>query len=181
MFLHIYDETGNVCEQFQSIYIVCYISPKWTLVRQNVFYVFQHIWYIAQAVWIFPHGIPVHPTEPYRDDINIWYILWYVYFRHILYTDNQVNTIVVGRQNISNHGINSSPAGQNGRHFADDVFRCILVNEKFILIKISLNFVPKCPIDDKPAFVQIMAWRRTGDKPLSEPMMTRFIDAYVRH
>ena len=96
----------------------------------------------------------MHPIEQYRDDINIWYILWYVYFRHILYTDNQVNTIVVGRQNISNHGINSSPAGQNGRHFADDVFRCILVNEKFILIKISLNFVPKCPIDDKPAYVR---------------------------
>ena len=34
----------------------------------------------------------------------------------------------------------SSSAGQNGRHFADDVFRCIFVNEKFsILIKISLK------------------------------------------
>ena len=26
-----------------------------------------------------------------------------------------------------------------------------------------------------------MAWRRIGDKPLSEPMLTRFIDAYMRH
>ena len=24
-----------------------------------------------------------------------------------------------------------------------------------------------------------MAWRRTGDKPLSEPLMTQFNDAYV--
>ena len=37
---------------------------------------------------------------------------------------------------------NSSPPGQNGRHFADDVFRCIFVSEKF-LIQISLKFVPK--------------------------------------
>ena len=39
---------------------------------------------------------------------------------------------------------NSSPPGQNGRHFADDIFRCIFVYEQFdILIKISLTFVPK--------------------------------------
>ena len=35
----------------------------------------------------------------------------------------------------------------------------------------SLKFVPKCPINNIPALVQIMAWRRPGDKPLSEPMM----------
>ena len=39
------------------------------------------------------------------------------------------------------------------------------------LIKISLKFVPKGPIYNNPAMVQIMAWRRPGDKSLSEPMM----------
>ena len=38
-------------------------------------------------------------------------------------------------------------------------------------LELSLNFVSKVPIDNKPASVQIMAWRRPGDKPLSEPMM----------
>ena len=42
-----------------------------------------------------------------------------------------------------------------------------------ISIKISLKFVPKGPINKVPALVQIMAWRRPGDKPLSEPMMIR--------
>ena len=28
--------------------------------------------------------------------------------------------------------VNSSPPGQNGRHFADDIFRCIWVNESFV-------------------------------------------------
>ena len=50
--------------------------------------------------------------------------------------------------------INSFPSGQNGCHFVDDIFRCISMNEKFcILIKISLKFVPKGPIDLKPALV----------------------------
>ena len=41
---------------------------------------------------------------------------------------------------------NSSPPGQNGCHFADNIFRCIFINKKFcILIKISLSFVPKGP------------------------------------
>ena len=43
----------------------------------------------------------------------------------------------------------------------------------WILIKISLKFVPKCkcPINNIPALVQIIAWRQPGDKPLSEPVM----------
>ena len=54
------------------------------------------------------------------------------------------------------------------------------MNEKFcILIKISLKFVPKGPIDNKPPMALIMAWRRIGDKPLSEPMLTRFTDGYI--
>ena len=48
-------------------------------------------------------------------------------------------------------------------------------------MKISLKFVPKGSINNIPALVQIMAWRRTGDKPLSEPMMTQLNDAYMRH
>ena len=36
---------------------------------------------------------------------------------------------------------------------------------------ISLRFVRKGPINNIPALVQIMIWRRPGDKPLSEPMM----------
>ena len=61
---------------------------------------------------------------------------------------------------------------QNRRHFADDVFKCNFLNENvWIPIKISLKFVPKGPINNIPALVQIMAWRRSGDKPLSEPMM----------
>ena len=47
--------------------------------------------------------------------------------------------------------------------------------------KISLIFVPKSPIDDNPALVQIMAWRRIGEKPLFEPMLTRLTDAWMRH
>ena len=34
-----------------------------------------------------------------------------------------------------------------------------------------MKFVPKDPINNIPALIQIMAWRQPGDKPLSEPMM----------
>ena len=45
------------------------------------------------------------------------------------------------------------------------------VNENvWIAINISLKFVPRGPINNIPTLVQIMAWRRAGDKPLSEPM-----------
>ena len=47
--------------------------------------------------------------------------------------------------------------------------------------KVSLKFIPNGPIDNKSALVQVMAWRRTGDKPLPEPMLTQFTDTYMRH
>ena len=59
-----------------------------------------------------------------------------------------------------------------GRGNMADIFKCIFVNENVsIWIQISLKFVPKGPINNIPSLVQIMAWRRPGDKPLSEPMM----------
>ena len=65
---------------------------------------------------------------------------------------------------------------QNGRHFPDDIFKCIFLNENFgISIKISLKFVSKGLINNIPALVQIMAWRRPGDKPLSEPMLVSLL------
>ena len=65
---------------------------------------------------------------------------------------------------------------------ADDIFKWIFLNENGkIPIQMSLKCVPKSPIDNKSALVQVMAWRRTGDKPLPEPMMTQFTDEYTRH
>ena len=74
------------------------------------------------------------------------------------------------------------PLGQNGCHFPDDIFKCIFVKEKFnILIRTSLKFVPKGPIDTKWAFLQVMVWRWMGNKPLPEPMLIQFTDAYMQH
>ena len=74
------------------------------------------------------------------------------------------------------NSVNTLRPRQHDRHFPDDIFRCIFLNENiWIAINISLSFVPKGPIDNIPALVQIMAWRRSGDKPLSEPMMVSLL------
>ena len=65
---------------------------------------------------------------------------------------------------------------RNEQHFADDIFKRIFFNENiWISIEISLKFVSKGPINNIPALVQIMAWRRSGDKPLSKPMMVSLL------
>ena len=58
-------------------------------------------------------------------------------------------------------------------HFRDENFD--------ILIKVLLKFVYNGPIDNNPAWVQIMAWHRIGDKPSSEPKLTQLTDAYMQH
>ena len=65
---------------------------------------------------------------------------------------------------------------------AEDILKQIFLNENGrILIKISLKFVTRSPIENKPALVQVMACRWPGDTSLTEPMMTRFTDADMRH
>ena len=60
--------------------------------------------------------------------------------------------------------------------FEGDLFKSNFLNENiWISINISLKFVPKGPINNMPALVQIMDWRRPGDKPLSEPMMASLL------
>ena len=50
-------------------------------------------------------------------------------------------------------------------------FQMHLMEKPQTLIKISVKFVPRGPINNKPLLVQIMAWRQSGNKLLSEPMM----------
>ena len=74
------------------------------------------------------------------------------------------------------------PLAKLAATFGDDIFKSIFMNEKFcISIWISLKFVPKGPIDNKAALVQIMAWHLTGGKPFLEPMLTQLTDAYMQH
>ena len=89
-------------------------------------------------------------------------------------------TLLMKRQDI---GLaNSSPLDKMAVILADAIFKYIFLNRNDrILVHISLKYIPRGPIDKKATFVQIMTWRRTGDKPLPEPMMTQFIDAYMRH
>ena len=65
---------------------------------------------------------------------------------------------------------------QNDCHFTDDSFKCIFLNENvWILIEISLNFVPRGEINTISALAQIMTWHHPGDKALSEPIMVRLL------
>ena len=68
------------------------------------------------------------------------------------------------------------------RHFPDDISKCIFLTENvWISIDMLLNILRKGSINNIPALVQIMAWRRPGDKLLSESMMVKFINVYMRH
>ena len=71
-------------------------------------------------------------------------------------------------------GLNTFRPRPNGRHFPENTFKLIFLYQNgCILIRISFKFVPTCPIEYNPTLVLIMAWRRPGDKPLSEPLIVR--------
>ena len=95
---------------------------------------------------------------------RFWYI-WWTNFTHSL-RSNSIDTHAYLRS------INTLRPRQNVRHFPDDIFKCVFMNENvWNVLHISLKFVPRVRINNIPALVQIKAWRRPGDKPLSDPMM----------
>ena len=76
---------------------------------------------------------------------------------------------------IAQNHINTFRPRRNGHHFPDHIFKCIFLNENaWISIKILLKF-HKGPIKNFAALVQIKARRRSGYKPLSEPMMVSLL------
>ena len=77
--------------------------------------------------------------------------------------------------------INTLRPIQNGSHLANNISKCIFMNENVgISITILLRFDPKGPINNIPALVQMMAWCRPGNNPLSESMMVRLPSMMVR-
>ena len=71
---------------------------------------------------------------------------------------------------------------ENSCTFADDVIKCIFFDKTYrVLVKISLKVVCNIPINNSTAFMQKIVRRRSGDKPLSEPMLIKLADANNRH
>ena len=56
------------------------------------------------------------------------------------------------------------------RHFTDDIFKCIIVDEYYWIL-IWLIYIRLGPIDNNPVFIQMLACRIFGTMPLSEQMM----------
>ena len=76
-------------------------------------------------------------------------------------TSSRKRLIMLSHDSCQHKEINTLRPRQNGRHFADDIFKCIFFNENvWFPIKISLNFVPKGLINNIISLVQKMAWRQ---------------------
>ena len=87
--------------------------------------------------------------------------------------------VLQSRIDVNNYimqSLNTLRPRQYSRHFPDDIFNFIFLNENvWILLQISLKFVPKVRINNIPALVQIMAWRRSSDRPLSHLMLVNLL------
>ena len=129
-----------------------------------------------KCVWKIKH-LKSQPHLPSDNQLNIKdRVTWYT-FREV--SINQFKVIWVTEVltccYVFSTILNSPPPplDKMATILADDISKCIFINEKFSMwIQISQKFVPKGPIDNKSALVQIMAWRRTGDKPLPELRLT---------
>ena len=101
---------------------------------------------------------------------NLWVIIWFIYNAN-LYKRISIRPMFSQSINLSEPSVryavksawsflvNSSPSGENGPLFADDMFKRIFFNVNiWISNKISLEYIPRGLIDNMSVLVQIMAW-----------------------
>ena len=133
---------------------IWYPSAKYDWLTESFIHYF-HIKYM-QIKWIHCNNQNTHTTEPYLQHVLSCMThkpLW-LFFQHTHWGQDKIATISL----------------------IDDFFKCILLYENVrILLKTSWKFVLMVSINNIPVLLQIMAWRRPGDKPLSEPMMVNLL------
>ena len=135
------------------------------MTEQLLGHVPNYVCYGVLGIWMKAKGI----LSRYLITTAKWLVGW----AQLSYLHADINSLALGR---CCYNLNTQRPRQNGRHVADDILKCIFKNENIsISIKISLKFVPNGPINNIPALVQIMAWRRPGDKQLSEPMIVSLL------
>ena len=77
---------------------------------------------------------------------------------------------------IDTKSVNTLSLRQNGWHFTDIISKCIFLNvDIWILINVSLKFVPEDHINSIPALVQIMTSNIGSDNGFE------FTDTYIHH
>ena len=146
--------------------MVCFVVAVVGAVRLN------HVIHLSHGdvmTWKrFPHYWP-SPVDSPHEGLVMWSFDFSFDASLIKLMNKQLRSRWTG---VSWDSLNTLRPRQNGRHFPDDIFKCIFLNDDVLIsITISLKFVPNGPINKIPALVQIMAWRRPGDKLLSEPRM----------
>ena len=132
-------------------------------VTYNLYHMTRHI-LTHEVQWphticfIFPSSlcIPnVKVSEKHSDSKHIYI--------HCTHCKHNLNWLQAMRTCGSNLQVNTLRLRQNGRHFPDNILKRISLNGNVrILIKISPNFVSSGPINNIPALVHIMAWRRSS-------------------
>ena len=76
--------------------------------------------------------------------------------------------------------LNTLKPRQNGRHFLDDIFKCIFLNES-VWISIEISLVPKGPINNKSSIGSDNGLAPTRRQAIFWTNAGLFIDTYMRH
>ena len=106
-----------------------------------------------------------HQTN--QEIMTIKHVMFKWYWGYILMV------VVHGAYSCRSEGLNNSHCPLN----ETDIFEMHYLQWRFSYF-IDICSVPKCPVDNKSALVQWMAWYQTGDKPLPESMLTQYTDAF---
>ena len=100
------------------------------------------------------------------------------YFAHMCITFQTVRNQSLSEATSYDTGINSSPLDKmppfHWQHFQMH-FSSFCECKFCILIPVSLKSVPKVPIDNESALVQVITWCQTSNKPLCQPMMATLL------
>ena len=165
------------------------MCTKWivSVVSEFCFFVYQqgNTFFISLIIWIINFIIILAVTLLFCDPLGsyqyIHYIppaqltcmVWYKCYVQSykagadLHMFDSIHNVVRAAMSRKMYDFNTLGPRQNGRYLVCSWMKISIT----ISIIISLKFVPKGSVNNIPTLITILAWRRPGNKPLSEPMV----------
>ena len=129
--VHLISEVWQHCGQTRSTLYANVLGPCAPSYQQTYSLPVWFPWYKMQIwihmgqvmrVWLSCYLVLLSNDSKTRKQDSRTFVTWPIYTGYFFITIQHVR-------------VNSSPPGQNGRHFADDIFSCIFTNEKFCILK----------------------------------------------
>ena len=165
----VYNGNGVASQYFMKLHNIL-MSPSYHQYCHNQCFIY--IIHIVTCNHCYFNNISRNPL------ISLQNMIIHEHFHTFIISQSRTSVCVINLQISKSYQECQVPMGWTSNCFTH-IVKFLFVNENSILIQMSLKFVPRSPINIKPAMIQIIPLLQTINTSLSEPVLPQFTNAFM--